>query len=93
MRIGIAGLLHESNTFAAEMTSLRHFEESFLHYGGELIPVWRDAHHELGGFIAGCEEAGVEMVSLMAAWATPKGPVTQSAYETLVAALDRKSVV
>ncbi len=84
MRIAIAGLLHESNTFTPEVTTLQHFLESFLHYGDDLIPVWRDAHQELGGFIAGCESLGLEMAPLMAAWATPKGPVTEDTYETLV---------
>ena len=87
MRVAIAGLLHESNTFAPETTSLQHFQESFLHYGSELIPVWRDAHHELGGFIAGCESLGIEIAPLIAAWATPKGPVTTDTYEKLVGGL------
>ena len=85
MRIGIAGFLHESNTFAPAKTTLLHFEEAFLHRGDALVPVWRDAHHELGGFIAGCAaEPGVEMVPLLAAMATPFGPVTRDAYETIL---------
>jgi microcystin degradation protein MlrC len=84
MRIGIAGFLHESNTFTEEKTTLRHFEEAFLHYGADLLPVWREAHHELGGFIAGLEAADAEIVPLLAAWATPKGPVTRDAYEYIV---------
>lgn len=83
MRIGIAGFLHESNTFTGEKTEVRHFEEAFLHRGTDLLPVWRDAHHELGGFIAGCESEGLEMVPLFAASATPKGALTAEAYNTL----------
>lgn len=88
MRIGVAGFLHESNTFSPERTTLRHFEEAFLHRGGALLPVWREAHHELGGFIAGCEnEPAVEMVPLIAAMATPYGIVTREAYETIITEL------
>ncbi|MCC6144353.1 MAG: M81 family metallopeptidase [Candidatus Hydrogenedentes bacterium] len=87
MRIAIAGFLHESNTFTEEKTNLRHFEEAFLHYGPDLIPAWRDAHHELGGFIAGCEAEGAELVPLLAAWATPMGPLTRDTYETIVQGL------
>jgi microcystin degradation protein MlrC len=87
MRIGIAGFLHESNTFTSEMTALQHFQEAFLNYGDDLVAVWRDAHHELGGFIAGCEKEGVEIVPLMAASATPKGPVTRATYDELTHAL------
>ncbi|MFP4501920.1 MAG: M81 family metallopeptidase [Candidatus Hydrogenedentota bacterium] len=87
MRIGIAGFLHESNTFAGQATRLRHFEEAALHEGGALLPVWREAHHELGGFIAGCEEAGAEAAPLLAAWATPMGPLTDETYEALAGRL------
>ena len=84
MRIAIAGFLHESNTFSRDLTTYRNFEEGYLHRGTDLIPVWREAHHELGGFIAGCEERGVEMVPLIAASATPKGPVAADAYDAIV---------
>lgn len=88
MRIGIAGFLHESNTFSPEKTELGHFEEAYMHLGADLLPVWRDAHHELGGFIAGCDgEPGVELVPLLAAMATPYGRVTESAYETVMSKL------
>ncbi|GMW00370.1 MAG: hypothetical protein AMXMBFR84_15070 [Candidatus Hydrogenedentota bacterium] len=87
MRIAIAGFMHESNTFTGEKTELRHFQEAYYHRGEELVPVWQDAHHELGGFIAGCREANVELVPLLAAWATPKGPVTDAAYEHIAAEL------
>lgn len=87
MRIAIAGFLHESNTFTGEVTEVRHFAEAFYHRGADLIPIWRDAHHELGGFIAGCETEGAAIVPLLAASATPKGPVTDEAYEIIVADL------
>lgn len=87
MRIGIAGFLHESNTFSREMTTFRHFQEAFLHYGAELVPAWRNSHHELGGFIEGCERYQLELTPLIAASATPKGPVTTNAYEAIVSNL------
>jgi len=85
MRIGIAAFMHESNTFAGTKTDHRHFEEAHLDVGPDLVPVWSHAHHELGGFIEGCADA--EMVPLLAAWATPGGPLTTTAYESLVGAL------
>ncbi len=87
MRVGIAGFLHESNTFAGALTEVRHFEEAFLHRGADLLPVWREAHHELGGFIEGCEREGLEMAPLFAASATPKGPLTAAAYDALAGEL------
>lgn len=83
-RAGIIGFMHESNTFASTVTERRHFEEAFLHYGADLVPVWQDAHHELGGFLEGCTTHGLEIVPLVAAWATPSGPVTRAAYESIL---------
>lgn len=83
-RVGIIGFMHESNTFATTPTTRKHFEEAFFHVGDALIPVWQDAHHELGGFLEGCNAHGLEIVPLVAAWATPGGTVTQEAYESIV---------
>jgi len=87
MRIGIAGFLHESNTFSPEATTVRHFEEASFERGDDLLPVWRDAHHELGGFIEGCGAIEAKCVPLLAATATPKGPLTYDAYEAITADL------
>ena len=83
-RIGIAGFMHESNTFATTKTTVQHFKEAYYHHGDALVPIWEEAHHELGGFLAGCSDQELEIVPLMAAWATPGGTVTEEAYESIV---------
>jgi len=83
-RVGIIGFMHESNTFASTVSTRKHFEEAFLHHGEALVPVWKDAHHELGGFLEGCATHNLEIVPLVAAWATPGGPVTREAYESIL---------
>ncbi len=83
-RVGILGFMHESNTFANTVTTRTQFEEAFLHCGPDLVTAWKDAHHELGGFIEGCATHNLEMVPLAAAWATPSGPVTREAYESVL---------
>ena len=80
MRIGIASLNHESNTFASFPTTLSDFR--FVR-GQEIIEQYRPTFHELGGFIAGADEYGYEMVPLMGAVATPAGAVEAEAYEAL----------
>lgn len=80
MRIGIASLSHESNTFASFPTTLSDFR--FVR-GQEIIEQYRPTFHELGGFIAGADEYGYEMVPLMGAVATPAGAVVAEAYEAL----------
>lgn len=83
-RVGILGFMHESNTFANTVSTRAQFEEAFLHFGTDLVTAWKDAHHELGGFIEGCAAHNLEMVPLAAAWATPSGPVTREAYESIL---------
>lgn len=80
MRIGIASLSHESNTFASFPTTYSDFR--FVR-GQEIIEQYRPTFHEVGGFIAGAEAYGYEMVPLMGAVATPAGAVEADAYEAL----------
>jgi microcystin degradation protein MlrC len=86
-RVGILGFMHESNTFANTVTTRTQFEEAFLHFGSDLVTAWKDAHHELGGFIEGCAACDLEIVPIAAAWATPSGPVTREAYESILSEL------
>jgi microcystin degradation protein MlrC len=84
MRIAIGGIMHESNTWAPLPTDRRRFKEGSLTRGEALLPVWRDDHHEMGGFIAGAERFGYEVVPTAMAWATPAGPVDDAVIEEIV---------
>src|SRR5262245_8853847 len=75
MRILIGGIMHESNTFAATRADRRRFLEGSLAAGPDLLPIWKSAHHEVGGFIEGAESYRYELVPSIMAWATPSGPV------------------
>ncbi|MYC20467.1 MAG: M81 family metallopeptidase [Caldilineaceae bacterium SB0662_bin_25] len=81
MRIGIASLSHESNTFASFPTTYEDFR--FVR-GQEIIEQYRPTFHEVGGFIAGAEAYGYEIVPLMGAVATPAGAVEAETYESLL---------
>jgi microcystin degradation protein MlrC len=80
MRIAVAGFMHESNTFAPLPADLARFREGSLTYGDAVIPIWQDAHHELGGFIEGAAKFGYDLVPVAMAWATPAGPVADEFY-------------
>lgn len=84
MRIAIGGFMHESNTFAKAGTDLAKFREGSLTYGPTMVPVWSEAHHEVGGFIGGAEKFGYELVPIAMAWGTPAGPVTDEFFEHMV---------
>jgi microcystin degradation protein MlrC len=84
MRILTAGLMHESNTFAATRADRRRFEQGSLATGPDVIPVWENAHHEFGGFIEGASRFGYELVPSVMAWATPSGPVDDAVLDEVV---------
>lgn len=86
-RIAIAGILHESNTFAAVKTSLADFEHGSLKRGDEILREWAESKHEVGGFIEGARRFDFELVPLMVAQATPSGPVKDDALDTLTGEL------
>ena len=81
MRIAVGGIMHESNTFSSQMTDIGRFREGSLTYGAAMIPVWREAHHEVGGFIEGASKFGFDLLPLGMAWATPSGPVTDEFFD------------
>jgi microcystin degradation protein MlrC len=84
MRILLAGLMHESNTFSSTRADRRRFEQGSLATGPDVIPVWKDAHHEFGGFIEGASRFGYEPVPSVMAWATPSGPVDDAVLDEVV---------
>lgn len=84
MRVGIVGLLHESNSFIAEPTTLRHFEQDALFIGTAIKERFEPTAHELGGFFAGLAQESIEPVPIFAARALPYGPVTADAFQQLL---------
>lgn len=84
MRVGVLGLLHESNTFVGDSTTIEHFQHDTL-LSGEAVRVhFRDTRHEIGGFFAALAEAGMESVPVFAARAMPSGIVTTEALDHLL---------
>jgi microcystin degradation protein MlrC len=80
MRIAIAGFMHESNTFNPLRTDRAAFAVGSLTFGPALLDEWRDAHHEVGGFLEAADAEGFEPVPVVMAWATPSGPVTDDVF-------------
>ncbi|MCI0637525.1 MAG: M81 family metallopeptidase [Gemmataceae bacterium] len=90
MRIAVAGFMHESNTFNPLPTDRAAFESQCLAFGPALVDEWRDAHHEMGGFIEGVVQHGAELLPIVMAWATPSGPVRQDVFDEIVSHLIAK---
>ena len=85
MRIAIGGFMHESNTFVPLPTDRARFIQGSLALGDDLLAVWGDAHHEMGGFIAGATRLGYDLAPAVMAWATPAGPVDDAVLDEVVA--------
>ena len=83
-RVGIIGLLQESNTFITGKTNLDHFREDLLLIGEDIRKYMADAPHEVGGFFEGTEVAGYEAVPIFLARAIPYGVIEASAFDALV---------
>jgi microcystin degradation protein MlrC len=84
MRIGIIALLHESNTFSRQPTTLESFRQHLLLTGEPIRAALADAHHEVGGFFAGLAAANADAVPLFAARALPSGAICEDDFQTLV---------
>ena len=91
-RVGIASLMHESNTFYPVPTTREMFRDTCLVSGREVISHWGEAHHEIGGMLEVLPSQGLETVPLLTATAMPSGPVEEEAYEGILGEiLDRIS--
>src|SRR5262249_29120401 len=77
----------ESNTFNPIPTDRAAFVAQSLVSGSGLLDEWRDAHHEVGGFIEAAAGEGFDPVPLLMGWATPSGPVVDAVLEEVTANL------
>ncbi len=79
MKIAIGSIMHESNSFNAEPTTL----SDFRFREGD----WATGNSEVAGFLEEAARRGFEIVPAIYAVAGPKGPVTSPAFEELTARL------
>lgn len=83
MRVFVAGLQSETNTFAPWPTGARAFAEGGMRRGADVLKgrapdyqtaqLWRDL----------CARDGHDFVAGLFAWAQPSGPIVQSVYEDM----------
>ena len=79
-KIAIGGIMHESNTFSSTPTDFNAFSRTI---GEDIFSVWKDTHHEMGGFIESTEQHDCIGIPTLMASATPAGPVTDDAFDRL----------
>lgn len=85
MRLLLATLSHETNTFSPVPTRLDRFcrDGAMLLQGQAAIDFYRGTGTCMGGYLAVAEENHAEVVVPVTASAPPSGPVDGEAYETI----------
>lgn len=84
-RIGILSILHESNTFIGHPTELVHFQQNILAEDEQVLQVFRNTEHEVGGFIEALENAPeYQPIGVFAARAVPYGTISSACWTELM---------
>ncbi len=77
VRIAIAGISHETNTYCKDLTP----KDAFYVYRGERMLRTSGQQSDLGGAIDACLELDVEVVPIVFAGAQPSGTIEREAYD------------
>lgn len=90
-RIAVGGFMHETNTFQAQRTTLADFvspgDRPPLTRGEPLLTRFRGMNTSIAGAIEALSQSDATLLPLLWCAATPSGPVTREAYETICAML------
>src|SRR3569833_127900 len=90
MRVAIAEFKQETNSFVPFTTTVKTFEDQYLHRGADILTAFGDARLEVPGALDGFREAGVEVVPLLATMAMASGTVERKSFDILMSEiLDR----
>ena len=81
IRIGIAALMQESNSFAPRLAAREEFD---IHLREDILRHYQGTNSEVGGFLEGCAERSWESVPLFTARATSGGALSRECFEGLV---------
>jgi microcystin degradation protein MlrC len=83
MRVVMAMMKHETNTFSPVPTPWQRFADWSLETGDDVIRAYEPTNMTLSAYIRICREEGAEIVAPIAAEAMPSGPVEAEAYERM----------
>lgn len=83
MRLLIAMMKHETNTFSPVPTPLQRFRDWGLHEDEAAVRFYKNTNHPFAAYLDVAAEMGAEIVAPVAAEAMPSGPVSREAYDYL----------
>ena len=84
MRVAIAEFKQETNSFVPFTTTVKTFEDQYLHRGDEMLTAFGDARLEVPGALDAFREVGVEVVPLLATMAMASGTVERASFDALM---------
>lgn len=87
MRLVLATMKHETNTFSPVPTDLARFGGRGLHRGAAVVEAYTGTNTPLAAYLDLARAAGAEIVTPIAAEASPSGPVQRAAYEEMTGAI------
>ncbi|MGZ5099017.1 MAG: M81 family metallopeptidase, partial [Usitatibacter sp.] len=83
MRVVIAQMQHETNTFSPVPTPWEAFGNHGPSIGREALEAIQGTRVPMAAFIDLARKEGAEIVTPVAAWANPSGPVDGDAYDRI----------
>jgi len=83
MKVLIARMNHETNSFSPVPTPLSAFGRNGPAYNAEALHENRGSRTAMAAFIDLAEARGATLVTPLSAWANPSGPVHASAYDAM----------
>jgi microcystin degradation protein MlrC len=87
MRLLVAMMKHETNTFSPVPTDWARFESWSGHFGAAARAAYEGTGMPMGAYLDLAKEIGAEVITPVAAEAMPSGPVTADAYERMSGAI------
>jgi microcystin degradation protein MlrC len=84
VRIAVAGILHETNTFAPGLTELKHFKGEWVAGREAFYDRYSDTRTSMGGVIDAARRYEVELKPGLYAAAMPSGMVSGAAADELI---------
>jgi len=89
-RIAVGGISHESNSFNPARTVLEDFGRRDAVPPAEFLAAAARENTTVSGYVEGARSYGLDLIPTLVVEAAPKGPVTDSAFETLTGELIKR---
>ncbi|MCR9213322.1 MAG: M81 family metallopeptidase [Proteobacteria bacterium] len=83
MRILIAMMKHETNTFSPIVADWKRFQDWSAYLGEDALKAYEGTGMPFGAYVELAKAAGAEIITPVAAEAMPSGPVTEDAFNRM----------